>query len=170
MNTESQYPKIYLYRRIVQAKLFIDSHFEEAIDLDNISGEAALSKFHFIRLFAKTYGRTPHQYLTEVRIQKAKELLKEKIAVEQVCFAVGFSSVSSFTGLFKKRTGQTPSFYQLSQLQLKKEIKAAPLRFVPGCFAEMRGWKQNSFAGAELIEGPANLNISQNSNFEEVKA
>ncbi len=73
--TLEQYPKAYLYRRIVQAKLFIDSNYTDNIDLDNISDEAYFSKFHFTRLFKKIYGRTPHQYLTFVRIEKAMLLL-----------------------------------------------------------------------------------------------
>jgi AraC-like DNA-binding protein len=50
------YPKAYLYRRIVKAKLFIDAHFAEPIDVDAISNKAAFSKFHFIRLFKQVYG------------------------------------------------------------------------------------------------------------------
>lgn len=65
-----QPPKIYLYRRIVLAKLFIDEHYAEDIDLDAIAGEASFSKFHFIRLFKMAYGKTPHQYLTRVRIEQ----------------------------------------------------------------------------------------------------
>ena len=53
-----QYPKIYLYRRIVQAKLFIDNHFGEDIDLGNIADEAFFSRFHFIRLFKTIYNKT----------------------------------------------------------------------------------------------------------------
>ena len=75
--TTEQYPKVYLYRRIVQAKLFIDNNYAENIDLDNISDEAYFSKFHFIRLFKNIYGKTPHQYLIFVRIEKAIELLKD---------------------------------------------------------------------------------------------
>ena len=80
-----QYPKVYLYRRIVQAKLFIDSNYAKPIDVDNISDEAYFSKFHFIRLFKKIYGKTPHQYLTVVRIEKSLELLKNNIPVSEAC-------------------------------------------------------------------------------------
>ncbi len=73
------YPKIYLYRRIVQAKLYIDKHFDEEIDLDNIADEAYFSKFHFIKLFKSIYQKTPHQYLMIVRLEKAKTLLKEGV-------------------------------------------------------------------------------------------
>ena len=130
------YPKVYLYRRIVQAKMFIDEHYSEQLDLDNIADEAFFSKFHFLRLFKNAYGRTPHQYLTFVRIQKAKELLKNKnSSASQVCFDVGFESITSFTSLFKRRTGITPSSYQKTQLHLLNEAQAEPLKFVPHCFA-----------------------------------
>jgi len=62
------YPRMYLYRRLVQAKLFIDTHFAEPIDLNAIADEAYFSKFHFIKQFKSIYKRTPHQYLIHVRI------------------------------------------------------------------------------------------------------
>lgn len=96
-----KYPKIYLYRRVVQAKLFIDNNLDKDIDLDAISDEAYFSKFHFIRLFKSIYNKTPHQYLTYVRIEKAKLLLQNDISVTAVCFAVGFDSASSLPGYLK---------------------------------------------------------------------
>jgi len=134
------YPKIYLYRRIVSAKLFIDAHFDEQIDLDNIADEACFSKFHFIRVFAAVYNKTPHQYLSSVRIEKAKQLLMTDSSVANVCYAVGFESISSFTGLFKRMTGQTPAVYQAQEYKRIKAITLAPLRFIPNCFAEKNGW------------------------------
>ncbi len=135
-----KYPKIYLYRRVVQAKLFIDNNLENDINLDAISDEAYFSKFHFIRLFKSIYNKTPHQYLTYVRIEKAKLLLQNDTSVTEVCFAVGFDSASSFTGLFKKYTNLTPSVYQQQFQKRKEQIKAAPLQFIPNCFAEQNGW------------------------------
>ena len=138
------YPKVYLYRRIVKAKLFIDENFAENIDLDNIADEAFFSKFHFIRIFKNTYAKTPHQYLTSVRIERSKLLLQTDIPVTEVCYAVGFDSVSSFTGLFKRITGTTPSAYQEKQQSIRQEIKTAPLKFIPNCFAESHGWTKKS--------------------------
>jgi AraC-like DNA-binding protein len=135
-----QIPKIYLYRRIVLAKLFIDEHFADNIDLDAIAGEAAFSKFHFIRLFKMAYGKTPHQYLTLVRVEKAKLLLQSESSVTDVCFSVGFDGISSFTHLFKRFTQLTPSAYQQLQRQRRQQIAEAPLKFIPGCFAEQKGW------------------------------
>ncbi|MBS1492122.1 MAG: helix-turn-helix transcriptional regulator [Bacteroidetes bacterium] len=138
------YPKMYLYKRIVQAKMFIDEHFAEQIDVDNIADEACFSKFHFIRLFKKTYGRTPHQYLTYVRIENAKELLKKDSNVTDVCFAVSFDSLSSFTGLFKREVGLTPSEYKSQQLALQLDTKKRPMKYIPGCFASKYSQLKNS--------------------------
>ena len=142
--TPEHYPKIYLYRRIVQAKLLVDTHYAENIDVENIADEAFFSKFHFIRLFKKIYNKTPHQYLTIVRIEKAKQLLQSDIAVSEVCYSVGFDSISSFTGLFKRRVGRTPSAYQVQQKEIKADIAITPLKFIPHCFAENYGWTEKS--------------------------
>ncbi len=137
-----QYPKIYLYKRIVQAKLFIDSNYAYNIDLDNIADEAYFSKFHFIRLFKNIYGKTPHQYLTAVRIEKAMLLLQANKAVSEVCFSVGFESVSSFGSLFKRIVGVTPSAFLQEQQQMKIQILQTPLKFVPGCFVYQNRWRE----------------------------
>ena len=131
---------IYLYRRIVQAKIFMDQHFADPIDLGNIADEAYFSKFHFIRLFKKIYHKTPHQYLVYVRIQKAIVFLKGGMPVADVCYATGFDSLTSFSALFKKHTGVPPSVFLKNALAEKAIIAAAPLKFIPGCFAQSNGW------------------------------
>ena len=141
---KEKFPKIYLYKRIVQAKLFIDGHFCDNIDLDNISDEAYFSKFHFIRLFKTIYGSTPHQYLTRVRIENAKELLQKGASVTETCVHVGFDSIGSFTSLFKRFTCQSPADYRQQFQKRKEEIIKYPLRFIPNCFAEQRGWTKKS--------------------------
>lgn len=134
------YPKIYLYKRIVKAKLFIDGHFSENTDVDNIADEACFSKFHFIRLFKNIYGKTPHQYLIEVRINNAKKLLEQNNPVLKTCYSSGFESVSAFNALFKKLVHKTPSAYQQLYRQRQQAIKQKPLQFIPNCFAEQKGW------------------------------
>ncbi|MCW3093551.1 MAG: AraC family transcriptional regulator [Ferruginibacter sp.] len=140
----NHYPKIYFYKRIVQAKIFMDTHFGEAIDLHNIADEAYFSKFHFIRLFKTVYGNTPHQYLTKVRIEAAKMLLQKQTSMTETCFAVGFDSISSFSGLFKKYTKTTPSTYQQQFKKRQAQIKLNPLQFIPGCFAQQKGWMKKA--------------------------
>ena len=122
--------------------MFIDSHFAEEIDLGNIADEAYFSKFHFIRLFKSIYGLTPHHYLSRVRIDRAQQLLKQDLSISEICFAVGFNSTTSFTGLFKKHTKLSPSEYQLRHRAREIEIKKSPLHFVPNCFAEVHGWSK----------------------------
>jgi AraC-like DNA-binding protein len=138
-----QYEKAYLYRRLVQAKLFIDRHYAERIDLHNIANEAYFSKFHFIRLFKSTYRQTPHHYLRQVRIDKAKGLLTQGVSVAEACYAVGFESVTSFAGLFKQLVGATPTEFQRRQQTRHAAFAATPLRFIPNCFAEGHGWAKN---------------------------
>ena len=141
---EEEYPKVYLYRRVVQAKLFIESNYADKIDVDNISDEAYFSKFHFIRLFKSIYGKTPHQYLKSVRIEKAQQLLKKGLSVTEVCISVGFDSLSSFSGLFKRMIGESPSAYSKHYKKTYNEIRKRPLAFVPSCYASQHGWSENS--------------------------
>ena len=141
MGTSASYPKVYLYRRIVQAKLYIDEHYAKKIDLDNIADEAYFSKFHFVRQFKKIYGKTPVQYLQSVRIAHAMKLLQAEVPVLDTCILVGFESATTFSGLFKRLVGTSPSVYQERQLMRKAHIMAAPLEYIPGCFAERNGWK-----------------------------
>ena len=135
-----QYEKIYLYQRIVRAKLFIDHSYADKIDLDNISGQACFSKFHFIRLFKSIYGNTPNNYLIKIRVDNAKLLLAKGHSVTEASMMVGFESPTTFTGLFKKITGQTPSTFQREQTIKRAAIQKNPFRYVPNCFAETLGW------------------------------
>jgi len=137
-----QYPKFYFYRRLVQAKLFIDKSYADNIDLDNIADEAYFSKFHFIRRFKTVYLKTPHQYLIDLRIQKAGELLKNGLTVSAVCYAVGFESLSSFSRLFKRTTGMCPSAYLAQHQATKMRVAESPLTFIPACFAQQYGWME----------------------------
>ena len=127
------YPKDHLCEQVIQAKKFIDNNFDCSISLQDIAGKAYCSKFHFLRLFKSLYGRTPHQYLTSVRIEKAKELLQSGLPVSDVCFSVGFDSVSSFKALFKRNTAFTPSIWQ-RRLRSRQAISATPFRFLPFFF------------------------------------
>ncbi|WP_109698720.1 helix-turn-helix domain-containing protein [Chitinophaga deserti] len=142
--SSEQYPKVYLYRRIVQAKMFIDRHYAEEIDLENISDEAYFSKFHFIRLFKSIYGKTPQKYLQAVRIEKAQLLLKGETSVSDACFAVGFQSLTTFSGLFKKIVGEAPSSFAARHKATQEQIRKSPLTFIPRCYAYQHGWLENS--------------------------
>jgi AraC-like DNA-binding protein len=125
-----------LYERIVAAKLFIDENYQEPINLDEISRQAFLSRFHFHRLFSRIYKKTPHQYLTLKRIDRAKQLLTEEKTVSEVCSEVGFESLGSFSVLFKKEIGFAPTYYRNMAWLKKQKEKEQPKAFIPHCFIE----------------------------------
>jgi AraC-like DNA-binding protein len=106
------YPHNDLTKQIMESRNYIDKHFSEEINLDKIAGKALVSKFHFIRVFKRYYGRTPNQYLQEVRIEMAKKILLKRKSIDEVCNEIGFKSKTSFISLFKKMTGVTPLVYQ----------------------------------------------------------
>jgi len=125
-----------IYQRIAAAKIYIDENYQESIDLEEISQQAFLSRFHFHRLFTKIYRRTPHQYLTKKRLDKAKDLLSENKAVTDVCNEVGFESIGSFSILFKKEIGFAPTYYRNIAWLKKQRQKEQPKKFIPHCFIE----------------------------------
>ncbi|WP_456314461.1 helix-turn-helix transcriptional regulator [Pseudomonas shirazensis] len=97
---------------VIRTKRFIENNFEQELNLDVLSDAQFTSKFHLLRLFKKYYGMTPMQYLIDRRIEKSKEYLRNGIPVNQTCFAVGFESPSSFSTLFKNKTGVAPMEFQ----------------------------------------------------------
>ncbi|WP_285008049.1 helix-turn-helix domain-containing protein [Pedobacter faecalis] len=111
------YPNQQQLDGVIGLKRFMDSNFDQDLNLDALAEAGFVSKFHLLRLFKRYYGQTPMQYLTGIRIERAKELLKSGMPVTQTCFAVGFESPASFSTLFKRRVGQTPLAYQKSNFR-----------------------------------------------------
>ena len=100
------------FRRLLRARDAIHARYAQSLRLEDLAREAALSPFHFLRLFRSAFGETPHQYLTRVRIDAAKRLLLADAPVTDVCFDVGFQSLGSFSALFAKRVGSPPSAFR----------------------------------------------------------
>jgi AraC-like DNA-binding protein len=125
-----------IYQRIAAAKIYIDENYQEPIDLDIISQQAFLSRFHFHRLFRRVYRHTPHQYLTRKRMDKAKDLLADNKPVTEVCNEVGFESIGSFSVLFKKEIGFAPTYYRNMAWLKKQQAKEQPKSVIPHCFIE----------------------------------
>lgn len=116
-------------QRLGRARDFIDHCYDHPLSLDQISEKACFSRYHFLRLFRQAFNKTPHQYLIERRIEKAKELLgDDELRVTDVCFEVGFQSLGSFSTLFHKTVGQAPLTYR-ERVQAKRQV--------PGCFLVM---------------------------------
>jgi AraC-like DNA-binding protein len=136
------YPKAYLYKRIVQAKLLMDERYMEPIDGELISGEAAFSHSHFIRLFKEMYDVVPRVYLSNLRLDHARLLLDEGSTVTDACYAVGFQSITTFSRAFKRRVGSSPSAYRSGREERARSIAAEPMDHIPSCYAQWLGWTQ----------------------------
>ena len=125
-----------------RARDHVDRHFAERLDLDQLASVAALSKFHFHRLFTATYGRTPAEHLAGRRIERAQDLLRAtNLSVTEVCLAVGYSSLGSFSSRFRQIVGETPSGYQ------KRYGCDAPR--ITGCYLFMCGVIEHKSASQE---------------------
>ena len=102
-----------MYRRLNEVKDYIDSCFNEDITLDNLSKIALMSPFHLLRQFKKNYHLTPHQYLINRRLDRAKNsIIYSSASMTDICFMIGFSDISSFSKLFKRRFGLSPQQYR----------------------------------------------------------
>lgn len=111
----------------------LDRNFTSGVDLDEAAQIAQLSKFHFHRLFTATYGVTPAAYLSSRRIERAQDLLRtSNLTVTEVCMAVGFSSLGSFSTRFRETVGETPGAFQ-------RRWAATGAPRIPGCFVFMWG-------------------------------
>jgi AraC-like DNA-binding protein len=96
-------------RRAVEAALWIDTHSHRQIDLEGAAGEAGLSAFHFLRLFAGVLGVTPHQYLVRSRLRHAaRRLADDGGSITDIAYDVGFGDLSNFVRTFHRAAGVSP--------------------------------------------------------------
>ena len=102
-----------LARHLLRARDLVDSRYSDPLDLDALARAAHVSRRHFSRSFRETFGETPHQYLLTRRIERACYLLRTTdMQVAEVCLAVGFNSVGSFTTTFRHHVGTSPTEYR----------------------------------------------------------
>ena len=115
-----------------RARDHIDTHFAEPLDLATVAEVAGVSKYHFQRLFLATYGVTPTAHLTRRRLERAQDLLRATgLSVTEVCHAVGFTSLGTFSRRFREVVGVSPTEFQ------QRWGAGAPR--IPGCFVFMWG-------------------------------
>jgi len=127
-----------LLRRLCLAREWLSEEAEPLPPVKTIARRAGLSPYHFIRLFKAVFGATPHQYRSHARIERAKELLiLSDQSVTEVCMIVGFSSVGSFSALFTRRVGVSPSAWQRRHRAAPGAPRRMPAELIPGCFALM---------------------------------
>ena len=121
-------------RRLARTRARIHDELGEELRIADLSREACYSDQHFVRMFKRIYGVTPGRYVSDLRIARAKDLLARGMSVTEACFAVGFSSLGSFSTLFSARTGCSPRAFQRQM----RVLGAVPARlcalYVPWCF------------------------------------
>lgn len=120
-----------------------DRDYAEPLLLDQLAAEAGLSKFHFLRLFRAAYGVTPGEYVSQRRVERAQDLLRAtNLTVTEVCHAVGFTSLGSFSARFRALVGESPSAFQ-------QRWAATGAPHIPGCYVFMWGLAERVDAGPQ---------------------
>lgn len=100
--------------RLMKAVELMHAKLAAPLMLEDLAAAATLSPFHFAKAFKAAYGSAPHQYLTQLRIERAQQLLKQTPrSIADIVEAVGYSNVSHFTAAFRKATGVTPAAYRM---------------------------------------------------------
>jgi len=109
------------HKQVHLARLLLDRNYQTPITIDDLSRQVALSPYYLIRAFRHVYKQTPHQYLVGRRVAAAKELLRNSdISVTEICAAVGFESLGSFSTLFRKLAGVSPRAYRTNSRPTSK--------------------------------------------------
>ncbi|MCF6525204.1 helix-turn-helix transcriptional regulator [Streptomyces sp. JJ36] len=99
--------------RLRRARDRMDRDYAQPLDVPALAREALMSPGHFSRSFRAAYGETPYGYLMTRRVERAKALLRRgDLSVTEVCFAVGCTSLGSFSSRFTRLVGESPSAYR----------------------------------------------------------
>ncbi len=99
--------------RLRRARDMMDRSYAEPLDVQALANVALMSSGHFSRSFRAAFGETPYSYLMTRRVERAKALLRRgDMSVTDVCFAVGCTSLGSFSSRFTELVGETPSAYR----------------------------------------------------------
>jgi transcriptional regulator GlxA family with amidase domain len=141
-------PTVPLSRHLLRARDLADAHYDEPLDLAQLARAANVSERHFSRSFRRAYGETPYQYLLSRRMERARHLLRSTdMQVAEICLAVGFASVGSFTTTFRRHVGITPMDYR--RLNSGRSARDR----IPLCY--VMAWTRRPGNGAFREDSPA---------------
>ena len=124
-----------------RARDLIDREYARPLDVPAMARAALMSPAHFSRKFRAAYGETPYSYLMTRRIERAKALLRQGMSVTDTCFAVGCTSLGSFSSRFTEIVGETPSRYRARD---HRDLDA-----VPPCVSKVMTRPARHRAGSE---------------------
>jgi AraC-like DNA-binding protein len=131
-------------RHLLRAKDLIDARFREPLDVPALARAAHVSPAHFSRAFKQAFGESPHRYLLTRRLERAAELLRNTDrTVAEICFAVGLTSVGSFTTSFGRTFGLSPTTYRAAHPPASTRVR------VPTCVLQAYARPQSSTFGED---------------------
>lgn len=108
--------RLEIFKRVASAKDWMEENWQKDLSLEDIASIANMNSQHFLRMFKQVYLITPHQYLIDLKLKKAKTLLETTVMpINDICRAIGFESVFSFSVLFKNRFGMAPSYFRKAE-------------------------------------------------------
>lgn len=114
-------------RRAVETALWMEEHADQPVTLASLARRSGLSTFHFLRLFTRVLGVTPHQYLVSARLRRAARLLADpERQVTAVAFEAGFGDLSHFVRTFRRAAGVSPSRFRRLPRAERKFLQARP--------------------------------------------
>jgi AraC-like DNA-binding protein len=133
--------------RLCRARDMLRVLDDNALRIDDVAREVQMSPFHFIRQFQWVFGVTPHQFRIASRLEEARILLaRGHHSVTEVCMEVGFSSLGSFSALFARRVGESPSSYQRRMRVMVSVPASLPAVLFPGCLSLMAHLPRGTFS------------------------
>ncbi len=124
------------FRRLCRGRDLLASGYQSRILLHQAASEACLSEYHFHRLFRSTFGETPHDFLTRLRMDRARQLLASNRTVTEVCLDVGYESLGSFSTKFRAQFGRSPIEFQRETRRVFGFHAPWRILMVPICFLQ----------------------------------
>lgn len=126
----------YKLERLNASREYIADNFQVPLSLSDIAKYSYMSPYHFLRVFKQTYGETPNEFLSRLRLERAKKMLiSENFSVSEICEKVGYTSLGSFSTLFSNQVGMAPTIYRRKLWALSSEAYCFPSQVIPACYA-----------------------------------
>jgi AraC-like DNA-binding protein len=131
------------YARLCRARDYLAAHYDRRITLANVAQVACLSPFHFHRLYVQTFGETPVDFLTRLRVDEAtRRLATGRDSATEICLEVGYESLGTFSWRFRNLVGCSPSEYRRNFRRSFAIPSAWYIQMIPACFMEFYGSSQ----------------------------
>lgn len=140
--------------RLCRARDLLRAPSDRPPSVRDVARAVGMSPYRLIRRFHAVFGETPHQFRIRTRVARARQLLLGDLPVTDVCFEVGCASLGSFSALFARRTGESPSAYRRRMRPLVTVPGTVPPALVPGCLSLMALVPGRPFAISEKRRAP----------------